>query len=124
MPYVTAIVGFVETAVVAVLGFYYDNSMKEKVARLSNSGGENMKRDCQEVTMFDIEKARKKGMNEKSIEIMERINENTRRRESCNGHDFEMSQFGKYSCKNCGCEEPVEYVKGYTDGLKHAGERK
>lgn len=45
LPYVTAIVGFVETAVVAVLGFYYDNSKKEKVARL-NSGGENMKRDC------------------------------------------------------------------------------
>lgn len=33
LPYITAIVGFVEASVTAVLGFYFDNSKKEKVAR-------------------------------------------------------------------------------------------
>lgn len=34
LPYVTAIVGFVEASVTVVLGFYFDNSKKEKVARM------------------------------------------------------------------------------------------
>lgn len=33
LPYLTAVVGFVEAAVTAVLGFYYNNSKAEKVAR-------------------------------------------------------------------------------------------
>ena len=33
LPYVTAIVGFVEASVTLVLGFYFDNSKKEKIAR-------------------------------------------------------------------------------------------
>lgn len=33
LPYVTAIVGFVEAAISVVLGFYYKNSEREKVAR-------------------------------------------------------------------------------------------
>jgi len=72
--------------------------------------------------MFDIEKARKAGIDKKSIEIMERINENSKLRESCGKHDFKRNntKIGKYCCKNCGCEESVEYVQGYLDGLKHA----
>lgn len=71
--------------------------------------------------MFDIEKAKRKGIDAKSIEIMEKINENYRRRESCMRHDFDVSRFApKYRCKNCGCEESIEYIKGYEDGLKHA----
>lgn len=35
LPYITAIVGFVESAVTVVLGFYYKNSEKEKVARIA-----------------------------------------------------------------------------------------
>jgi hypothetical protein len=42
LPYVTAIVGFVEAAVVIVLGCYFDNSKKEKVARAQFGA----KRDC------------------------------------------------------------------------------
>lgn len=33
LPYVTAIVGFVQAALAIVLGAYFDNSKKEKVAR-------------------------------------------------------------------------------------------
>lgn len=33
LPYVTAIVGFVEASVAVVLGCYFDNSKKEKVAK-------------------------------------------------------------------------------------------
>ena len=33
LPYVTAIVGFVEAALTVVLGCYFDNSKKEKVAK-------------------------------------------------------------------------------------------
>ena len=33
LPYITAIVGFVESSVTVVLGYYYRNSEKEKVAR-------------------------------------------------------------------------------------------
>lgn len=46
LPYVTAIVGFVQAALAIVLGAYFDNSKKEKVARAqygSDSG--NVKRD-------------------------------------------------------------------------------
>lgn len=72
--------------------------------------------------MFDIEKARAKGMGEETIAIMEKVNENKRKRESCTGHDFEkpVTIKTKYHCKNCGCEEGIEYIKGYEDGIKHA----
>lgn len=43
LPYVTAIVGFVEAAVTVVLGFYYSNSKAEKVARAQY--GDGVKRD-------------------------------------------------------------------------------
>ncbi len=39
LPYVTAIVGFVEASVAVVLGFYYDNSKKEKIALAQYSVG-------------------------------------------------------------------------------------
>ena len=71
--------------------------------------------------MFDIQKMRNKGMDEKTIQICEAINENTRRRESCTSHDFDVTKFAvKHRCKNCGCEESIEYIKGYEDGLKHS----
>ena len=37
LPYVTAIVGFVQAALTIVLGAYFDNSKKEKVARIQSS---------------------------------------------------------------------------------------
>ena len=71
--------------------------------------------------MFDIQKMRAKGFDAKTISVCESINENTRRRESCTGHEFDVSKFGlKHRCKNCGCEESIEYIQGYKDGLKHA----
>lgn len=45
LPYVTAIVGFVQAAVVIVLGCYFDNSKKEKVAKAQYSAS-SIKRDC------------------------------------------------------------------------------
>lgn len=36
LPYVTAIVGFVQAALAIVLGAYFDNSKKEKVARIQS----------------------------------------------------------------------------------------
>lgn len=71
--------------------------------------------------MFDIEKARAKNFDETTIKIMERINENNRRRDSCAGHDFEMAGFGRYRCKNFGYETGGEYVAGYRDALRHRG---
>lgn len=44
LPYVTAIVGFVQAAVAVVLGAYFDNSKKEKVAK-AQYGGDEVKRD-------------------------------------------------------------------------------
>lgn len=62
--------------------------------------------------MFDIEKMKHKGMDAKSIEIAQKINENTLRRESCTRHDFDVTRFApKHKCVNCGCEESIEYVK-------------
>lgn len=43
LPYVTAIVGFVQAAVAVVLGAYFDNSKKEKVAKAQCEG--EVKRD-------------------------------------------------------------------------------
>lgn len=39
--------------------------------------------------MFDIEKARLKGIDSRTIEILQSINENTLKRESCALHEFE-----------------------------------
>lgn len=72
--------------------------------------------------MFDIEKARERGIDESSIKIMEGINENTRKRKSCPFHEFEREEpfTGMWICKNCECRESTQYVMGYEDGLKHA----
>lgn len=69
--------------------------------------------------MFDIEKMRQKGIPEESIKIMERVNENNRRREKCAGHDFEMVGFGRFRCKNCGYEADGSYVGGYNEAVRH-----
>lgn len=37
LPYVTAIVGFVQASLTIVLGAYFDNSKKEKVARIASA---------------------------------------------------------------------------------------
>lgn len=37
LPYVTAIVGFVQVSLAVVLGAYFDNSKKEKVARIASA---------------------------------------------------------------------------------------
>lgn len=70
--------------------------------------------------MFDIEKARARGLTEEQIRTMERINENNRKEESCTGHNFERAGFpGKYRCVNCGCEEGAAFVNGYNRGYEH-----
>lgn len=72
--------------------------------------------------MFDIEKARIKGIDESFIEIMRNINENNQKEESCNRHDFEREKVNglyKYRCKNCGCIEDGSFVHGYIKGLRH-----
>lgn len=73
--------------------------------------------------MFDVEKAKSRGLDPAQIEIMQKINENNVKRDSCKKHDFvNDSRFGKYKCKNCGCEVGVEFVLGYRQGLKHAAD--
>lgn len=72
--------------------------------------------------MFDIEKARKKGLDERTIAILEKMNENSRREESCDGHVFERSETdrpGRYICKKCGCSEDVTWISGYNRGIEH-----
>ena len=71
--------------------------------------------------MFDIEKARSKGMDERTINILQDINENNQKEESCSRHGFERKKINglpKYRCKNCGCVEDVAFVKGYMRGLE------
>lgn len=75
--------------------------------------------------MFDIEKARSKGIDEHSIKIMQDINENNQKEESCRRHEFEREKiYGlpKYRCKTCGCVEDVSFVKGYMRGLEHGNQ--
>lgn len=72
--------------------------------------------------MFDIEKARSIGMDERTIEILQNINENNQKEESCRQHEFEHEKINgqtKYRCKNCGCVVDVVFVKGYLRGLEH-----
>ena len=47
LPYVTAIVGFVQAALAIVMGAYFDNSKKEKVARIQSEAAktEEVKKD-------------------------------------------------------------------------------
>lgn len=75
--------------------------------------------------MFNIEKAKAKGLDESSIKIMEHINENNRKRESCTGHVFELPEHAtfpiKHVCKVCGYEADIAYVNGYKDALRHCG---
>jgi hypothetical protein len=72
--------------------------------------------------MFDIEKAKQKGIDSRNIEILHGINENTKKRESCNLHEFEKTErVGKYKCKNCGCVEDGGFLLAYEQGLKHGG---
>lgn len=76
--------------------------------------------------MFDIEKARRNGIDEKSISILEEINKNNEKEKNCNKHDFERIKIKgvpKYRCKNCGCEESVSWVCGYNRGIQHAQKR-
>ena len=70
--------------------------------------------------MFDIEKARKKGLPESSIKILQHINENNAKCDRCTGHDFSVPpQPGKipllWVCARCGYEADGVYVKGYHD---------
>lgn len=72
--------------------------------------------------MFDIEKARSKGMDERTIKILADINDNNQKEESCWRHEFEHEKINglpKYRCKNCGCVEDVSFVKGYLRGQEH-----
>lgn len=47
LPYLTAIIAFEQAAVVCVLGFYFRNSEKEKVARIAAGTADGgMNRDC------------------------------------------------------------------------------
>jgi hypothetical protein len=70
--------------------------------------------------MFDIEKAKAKGMDSKTIEILQSINDNTSKRESCRLHEFEPAErIGKFRCKNCGCVEDGGFLLAYEQGLKH-----
>ena len=69
--------------------------------------------------MFDIEKARARGMTESQIKIMQHINENNYKCDMCPGHDFNMPTSGSvplvWVCTKCGYDASNAYVKGYHD---------
>lgn len=72
--------------------------------------------------MFDIEKAREKGLDERTVAILEKINENSERKKSCDGHVFERAEAdrpGNYICKKCGCSENTTWISGYNRGIEH-----
>ena len=72
--------------------------------------------------MFDIEKAREKGLDERTVAILEKMNVNSIREKSCDGHVFERSETnrpGRYICKKCGCSEDATWISGYNRGIEH-----
>lgn len=72
--------------------------------------------------MFDIEKARRKGMDERTLKILQDINDNNQREKFCQRHEFESEKVNglpKYRCKKCGCLEDGTFVMGYRRGLEH-----
>lgn len=72
--------------------------------------------------MFDIKKAREKGLDERTITILEKMNVNSIREKSCDGHVFERpetDQLGRYICKKCGCSEDTTWIRGYNRGIEH-----
>ena len=72
---------------------------------------------------FDIEKAKRKNLSPKVIQVMEKINENNRRKDSCKFHEFEHEET-RFVCKNCKCEVDINYYLGYTDAIKHLNNKK
>lgn len=55
--------------------------------------------------------------------IWEEIQENERKEQKCEKHEFERIKINglpKYKCRNCGCIEDVSWVCGYNRGLEHA----
>ena len=72
--------------------------------------------------MFDLEKARKRGLSEKQIKIMADINSNNERLDQCKGHDFDIVKkpIGyKYVCRYCKGEVDADFVRGYMQGKMH-----
>lgn len=71
---------------------------------------------------FDLERAKRAGATTDQLKIMNMVNENMRKRNSCAYHNFERIEGtgGKYVCKNCGCREDSSFVTGYRQGLQHA----
>jgi hypothetical protein len=55
-----------------------------------------------------------------SREIMEKVLENSRKRNSCSFHEFEKTDnIFRFRCKNCGCVEDGSFTLAYEQGLKH-----
>ena len=72
-----------------------------------------------EKMIFDIEKAKEKGMDEETIRLLEEMNENTAKGNNCKFHEFENISVGNFVCTNCGFQVGGEYVMGYTDAIQH-----
>lgn len=67
-------------------------------------------------------KAREKGLDERTIAILEKMNVNSIREKSCDGHVFERPEtdrLGRYICKKCGCSEDTTWISGYNRGIEH-----
>ncbi|SET71298.1 hypothetical protein SAMN05443270_1079 [Lacrimispora sphenoides] len=61
--------------------------------------------------------------NKTVIKIMQDINGNNQKEQSCPFHEFEVinrNGIPKYQCKRCGCVEDILFVKGYKRGIEHA----
>lgn len=61
-------------------------------------------------------------VSKKEIEdIWNKVKSNRKKLESCMKHDFEPieNKPTRYRCKNCGGEEDIAFVRGYTQGLWH-----
>ena len=71
---------------------------------------------------FNIEKAKREKINPKFINIMEKINENNRKKDSCKFHEFEREET-RFICKNCGCNVDLNYYLGYNDAIKHLNKK-
>ena len=70
--------------------------------------------------MFDIKKAREKGLDERTIAILEKMNVNSIREKSCDGHVFERPEtdrLGRYICKSVVAQRIQHGSAGITEEL-------
>lgn len=67
-------------------------------------------------------KQEKRGLMNEPSQFLKKMNVNSIREKSCDGHVFERPEtdrLGRYICKKCGCSEDTTWISGYNRGIEH-----